>query len=84
MGAAYAYCARCSAPLDEPTLAEALRKEQHCLSCGHKRACGVHEVNNAADSIETLIGEHERRIALLERTIAELQGRVDRLDGEEL
>lgn len=86
MGATYthAYCGRCAAPLEEPTLAEALRGEQHCPACGYKRACGVHEVNDAADSLMNLVGGHEQRIALLELTIAKLQGRVDRLDDEEL
>ena len=86
MGATYthAYCGQCAAPLEEPTLAEALRREQHCPSCGRGRACGVHEVNNVADSLMTLVGEHEQRIAQLELMIAKLQGRVDRLDGEEL
>lgn len=81
---AYAYCARCCAPLDEPTLAEAFQGQQHCPWCGHERACSVHEVNNAADSLEGIVGEHERRIVELELTIAKLQLRVDRIEDGEL
>lgn len=70
---AYAYCARCEAPLGRPTLRElVLNKAEDCPHCGRHRDLW-HRDEELADALE-------REFEDLAEQIAALTVRVERLE----